>query len=57
MIEDFMRGAEPRLALGDPPPFWRMSVAWFSAGFGMLIFIGAFLSNFFPKTKTLSGLP
>lgn len=56
-IEDFMQGTEPRLALANPPPFWRRSVAWFSIGFGLLIFIGAIRSNFFPRTKTLSGLP
>ena len=56
-IEDFMSGTEPRLALADPPSFGRMSAAWCSAGFGVLIFIGAIQSNFFPKTKTLSGLP
>ena len=49
-IEDFMRDPEqPRLALTDPPPLWRMSLAWFSAGFGVLIFIGAIQSNFFSK--------
>ncbi len=56
-IEDFMQGTEPRLALADPPPFWRMSIAWFSAGFGVLVFIGAIQSNFFPKTKSLAHLP
>jgi hypothetical protein len=56
-IEDFMRGEEPRLALTDPPPLWRMGCAWFVAGFGALVFVGAIQSNFFPRTKTLSGLP
>jgi hypothetical protein len=56
-IEEFMRGTEARLALADPPPLWRMAIAWCCAGFGALIFIGAIQSNFFPKTKTLSGLP
>lgn len=56
-IEDFMQGTEPRLALANPPPPWRMNVAWGCAGFGVLIFIGAVRSNFFPRTGTLSGLP
>jgi hypothetical protein len=56
-IEDFMRGEEPRLELTDPPPLWRMGCAWLLLGFGALVFIGAIQSNFFPKTKTLSGLP
>ena len=56
-IEDFMRGSEPRLALADPPPLWRMSIAWFCAGFGVLIFIGAIQSNFFPKASTPRPLP
>lgn len=56
-IEDFMRGSEPQLALADPPPLWRMCIAWFCLGFGVLTFIGAIQSNFFPKTKTLTGLP
>lgn len=48
-IENFMRGTEPRLSLANPPPLWRRSLAWLAAGFGILIFIGAILSNFFPK--------
>lgn len=56
-IEAFMKGSEPRLTLADPPPRWRMVVAWSCAGFGALILIGAIQSNFFPRTKTLSGLP
>ncbi|MGB8169530.1 MAG: hypothetical protein WCF18_18665 [Chthoniobacteraceae bacterium] len=51
-IADFMRGTEPRLSLADPPPLWRMGIAWFSAGFGVLVFIGAIQSNFFPKRNT-----
>jgi hypothetical protein len=51
IIEDFMRGEEPRLALANPPPLWRKNVAWFFAGFGALIFVGAIQSNFFPKAK------
>lgn len=50
-IEDFMRGSEARLALADPPPAWRMAIAWGCAGFGVLVFIGAIQSNFFPKSK------
>ncbi len=51
-IEDFMRGDALRLALADPPPLWRISIAWFCAGFGALVFIGAIQSNFFPKANT-----
>lgn len=50
-IEDFMRGNEPRLALADPPPTWRMTLAWMSAAFGALAFIGAIQSSFFPKAN------
>jgi hypothetical protein len=56
-IDDFMRGDAPRLTLTEPPPLWRMAVAWFLIGFGVLVFIGAIQSSFFPKTKTRSGLP
>lgn len=56
-IEDFMRGSEPRLALADPPPLWRMSLAWFSAAFGVLVLIGAIQSNFFPKANSPHRLP
>lgn len=51
IIEDFMRGDEPRLALANPPPLWRKCIAWFAACFGALIFVGAIQSNFFPKGK------
>lgn len=54
IIEDFMRGQEPRLALANPPPLWRKVAAWFAAGFGALIFIGAIQSNFFPKANVSS---
>jgi hypothetical protein len=49
LIEDFMRGKEPGLALADPPPLWRMGLAWFCAGFGALTFLGAIQNTFFPK--------
>jgi len=48
MIEAFLRGTDPSLALTDPPPFWRMGLAWFCVGFGALTLLGAFQS-FFPK--------
>lgn len=48
-IEDFMQGSELRLALADPPPLWRMSLAWCSAVFGALVFLGA-VQSFFPKS-------
>ncbi len=49
LIEDFMRGKEPRLALADPPPPWRKGVSWFCFGFAGLLVIGGIQSNFFPK--------
>ncbi len=54
-IEEFMRISESRLALADPPPFWRMSVAWFCVGFAVLVLVGAIQSNFFPRAPR--GLP
>lgn len=49
-IEAFMRGTEPTLSLTDPPQLWRMSIAWFAAGFGVLVFIGG-MKNAFPKKR------
>ena len=48
LIEDFMRGDEPRLALADKPPLWRMGLAWFLVVFGGLTFLGG-INSFFPK--------
>ena len=48
LIEDFMRGDAPKLVLADAPPFWRMGISWFLAGFGLLTFLGA-IQSFFPK--------
>lgn len=48
VIEEFMRGTEPRLALADPPPVWRMGLAWFFAVFGGLTFLGG-INSLFPK--------
>lgn len=56
-IDEFMNGTEPKLSLTDPPPAWRMAIAWCCIGFGVLVFIGAIQSNFFPKTKSTSHLP
>jgi len=49
VIEDFMRGKEPTMALANPPPTWRMAAAWFCVVFGGLAFVGAIQSSFFPK--------
>lgn len=48
VIEDFMRGSEPRLSLADAPPLWRLGAAWFLVGLGGLTFLGA-IQSFFPK--------
>jgi len=48
LIEEFMRGTAPRLALTDPPPGWRMGLAWFFVVFGGLTFLGG-INSFFPK--------
>lgn len=56
VIEDFMRGQEPRLALADPPPRWRLATGWFCIGFGGLVFLGAIQNAFFPKKTGLSGI-
>lgn len=49
VIEEFIRGKEARLALADPPPGWRMGLAWFCAGFGVLTFLGAIQNTFSKK--------
>ncbi len=51
-IDEFMRGKEPRMALANPPPGWRMALAWFCLGLGALSFIGAIQSSFFPRKNT-----
>jgi hypothetical protein len=48
-INEFIRGQESTLLLQDPPPLWRMSLAWFAIGLAILLMIGAVQSNFFPK--------
>jgi hypothetical protein len=40
MIEAYMRGTEPTLALRDPAPLWRKAAAWLLAGFGLLVWSG-----------------
>lgn len=40
MIEAYMRGSEPTLALRDPAPLWRKAIAWFFVGFGLLVWSG-----------------
>jgi len=58
LIEAFMRGQEPTLALAEPPPRWRMGVAWCLISFGALVFLGAIQSSFFPpKTVGPTGRP
>jgi hypothetical protein len=54
MIEAFMRGQEPSLALADRPPLWRICTSWFLIAFGALVFWGAIQNSFFSKK---SGLP
>lgn len=48
-VGEFMRGQERSLSLADPPPTWRMAIAWFCIGLGVLSFIGAIQSSFFPR--------
>jgi hypothetical protein len=54
VIEKYLRSAEASLALADPPPVWRMGLAWFLAGFGGLTFLGA-IQSFFPKKGDKPG--
>lgn len=49
LIDDFMHGDSPTLALAAPPPFWRAGLTWLSAALGGLIFIGTVQNSFFPK--------
>lgn len=49
VLNEFILGKEAKLELTDPPPGWRIATAWFCIGFGMLTFIGAIQSRFFPK--------
>ena len=48
MIEEFMRGTDPSLALRDPAPLWRKAAAWLLIGFGLLVFSGG-IGAFFKK--------
>lgn len=57
LIEDFLRGTDPTLSLQDPPPMWRMAAAWFLAVLGVLTFLGAIQSSFFPKKGAAPKLP
>ncbi len=57
LVEQFMRGKEPSLALAEPPPGWRMGLAWFAVAIGTLSFIGAIQSSFFPKKKPAQATP
>jgi hypothetical protein len=49
LVGEFIRGNEPSLSLANPPPTWRMAIAWFCIGLGTLSFFGAIQSSFFPK--------
>lgn len=49
MIEAFMRGTEPSLALRDPAPLWRKAAAWLLVGFGLLVWSGG-IAGFFKKS-------
>ncbi len=49
VVGEFMRSQQPSLSLAEPPPTWRMAIAWFCVALGTLSFIGAIQSSFFPK--------
>lgn len=51
MIESFMRGTEPTLALRDPAPLWRKAAAWFLVGFGLLVWAGGIGALFKPNAE------
>lgn len=53
LVGEFMRGQELSLSLADPPPTWRMAIAWFCIGLGTLSFIGAIQSSFFPRKNAV----
>jgi hypothetical protein len=53
VIEDFLRGSGPALALQDAPSMWRMPAAWGLIALGVLGFLGAIQSSFFPKKRTI----
>jgi len=53
MIDEFMRGDAPSLALADPPPRWRMALSWLCAGFAGLTLVGVIQNSFFPKKGML----
>ncbi len=40
-IEAFMRGHDPSFTLANPPPTWRMALAWSFVGLAALTFLGA----------------
>ena len=52
VIEDFLRGSGPAMALQDAPSMWRMTAAWGLIALGVLGFLGAIQSSFFPKKRT-----
>lgn len=56
LVDAFMRGSEPDLALRDPTPAWRKACAWALAGFGFLVFLGG-IGAFFPKKGQENKLP
>ena len=56
LVDAFMRGSEPGLALRDPAPAWRRACAWGLAGFGFLVFLGG-IGAFFPKKGQVNKLP
>ncbi|HEX8312796.1 MAG TPA: hypothetical protein VF614_15850 [Chthoniobacteraceae bacterium] len=55
LIDEFMRGTEPSLALSDVPPLWKRGAAWLLLGLGTLTFVGA-IQSFFPKKGSTAPL-